>query len=115
MTWWRRVRWTMLAAVPSSLMLGITSYISVDLSPFPLLWIIPLALYLTTFIVVFMPWWTGSAAGQRVAVAGDGPFSPHRAVMYFLMPLSIVVLSVILLKGGFDPVLAPGALMIAFL
>src|SRR5206468_2082292 len=45
MTWWRRIRWVLLAAVPSSLMLGVTSYVSTDLSPFPLLWVIPLALY----------------------------------------------------------------------
>ncbi len=34
-------------------MLGVTSYVSVDLSPFPLLWVIPLALYLLSFILVF--------------------------------------------------------------
>jgi hypothetical protein len=114
MTWWRRLRWTLLAAVPSSLMLGVTSYVSVDLSPFPLLWVIPLALYLTTFIVVYMAWWTGSAAGQRLELHGDAPFSPHRAVVYFLMPISILALAVILLRGGFDPFWSTLVLMLAF-
>jgi hypothetical protein len=52
----------MLAAVPSSLMLGITTYITTDLSPIPLFWIVPLALYLLSFILVFARWpvaWTG--------------------------------------------------------
>jgi hypothetical protein len=115
MTWGRRIRWTMLAAVPSSLMLGVTSYISVDLSPFPLLWIIPLALYLTTFIIVFMPWWTGSVAGRHSTIMGsDATFSPHLAVIYFFMPLAIVILAVMLLRGGFDPAVSTLFLLAGF-
>ena len=52
-TWWRRLRWLALAAVPSSLLLGVTTYISTDVASFPLMWIIPLALYLLTFVLVF--------------------------------------------------------------
>ena len=36
--WLRCLRWICLAAIPSSLMLGVTSYVSTDLSPFPLVW-----------------------------------------------------------------------------
>lgn len=50
---WRRARWVFLAFVPSSLMLGVTTHITTDLAPVPLLWVLPLALYLLTFIVVF--------------------------------------------------------------
>lgn len=50
-----RLRWLALAAVPSSLMLGTTTYITRDITPVPLLWVIPLALYLLTFIVAFAP------------------------------------------------------------
>lgn len=49
----QRLRWVLLAAVPSSLLLGVTSHISTDLAAVPLLWIIPLALYLLTFVLVF--------------------------------------------------------------
>ncbi|HMF13794.1 MAG TPA: hypothetical protein VKE94_15855, partial [Gemmataceae bacterium] len=49
----RRVRWIALAFVPSSLMLGVTTYVTTDVAPVPLLWIIPLTLYLFTFILVF--------------------------------------------------------------
>lgn len=53
---WRRLRWVALAAVPSSLMLGVTSHITTDLSPIPLFWLVPLAIYLASFILVFARW-----------------------------------------------------------
>src|SRR5678816_2588592 len=49
----RRLRWVLYAFVPSSLMLGVTTYITTDIAAFPLLWVIPLSLYLLTFILVF--------------------------------------------------------------
>lgn len=49
----RRARWVLLAFVPSSLMLGVTTYLTTDVAPFPLFWVLPLALYLGTFILVF--------------------------------------------------------------
>jgi len=57
--------WMLLAAVPSSLLMGFTTYLTADLAPVPLLWVIPLALYLLTFIVAFgwlrdgLPGWYG--------------------------------------------------------
>jgi hypothetical protein len=51
----RRLTWLALAAVPSSLMLGVTTYATRDLTPFPLLWVLPLAIYLLTFVVAFAP------------------------------------------------------------
>ena len=47
-------RWTALAFVPSSLMLGVTTHISTDLASIPLLWVLPLAAYLLTFVLVFL-------------------------------------------------------------
>jgi uncharacterized membrane protein YhaH (DUF805 family) len=49
----KRLEWTLLALVPSSLMLGVTTYIALDVASVPLIWIIPLALYLSTFILAF--------------------------------------------------------------
>ena len=49
----RRLRWLALAFVPSSLMLGVTTYITADVAAVPLLWVIPLALYLLTFVLAF--------------------------------------------------------------
>jgi hypothetical protein len=48
-----RARWVLLAAVPSSLVLGLTTYISTELAPVPLFWVAPLAIYLATFVVAF--------------------------------------------------------------
>lgn len=52
-TWLRRLRWVFLSFVPSSLMLGATTHVTIDLAPVPLLWVVPLALYLLTFVLVF--------------------------------------------------------------
>jgi hypothetical protein len=49
----RRFRWLLLAFAPSSLMLGVTNYITTDIASVPLLWIIPLALYLLTMVLAF--------------------------------------------------------------
>jgi hypothetical protein len=48
-----RLVWIFLSAVPSSLMLGVTTYITTDVASAPFLWVIPLALYLLTFILAF--------------------------------------------------------------
>lgn len=54
----QRARWVLLAFVPSSLMLGVTTYFTTDVASIPLLWVIPLGLYLLTFIMAFArrPW-----------------------------------------------------------
>lgn len=49
----RRLQWAVCAAVPSSLLLGVTTYITTDIASMPLLWVLPLALYLLTFVFVF--------------------------------------------------------------
>jgi hypothetical protein len=49
----RRLRWVVLAAVPSSLLLGVTTYMTTDIAPIPLLWALPLGLYLASFVIVF--------------------------------------------------------------
>ncbi|MFC7486693.1 spermidine synthase [Knoellia sp. CPCC 206453] len=45
--------WLVISFLPSALMLAVTSHISTDVAAIPLLWVIPLALYLATFIVAF--------------------------------------------------------------
>jgi hypothetical protein len=55
-----KLHWLVLAFVPSSLLLGLTNFISTDIASVPLLWIIPLTLYLLSFIIVFSKW------GQKI-------------------------------------------------
>jgi hypothetical protein len=77
----RRLRWVVLAFVPSSLMLGVTTYLTTDIAAIPLLWVIPLALYLLTFILCF----------------ARKPPLPHagmvRALPALMLPLTVFILA----------------------
>ncbi|MGH6909408.1 MAG: spermidine synthase [Phenylobacterium sp.] len=68
-----RLVWILLAALPSSLMLGTTTYISTDVAAAPLLWVVPLALYLLTFIVAFQ---AAPMISARAARLGQGLLVP---------------------------------------
>src|SRR5690606_23006838 len=48
-----RFRWVVLAFVPSTMLLAVTAYITTDLAAAPLFWVLPLALYLLSFVVAF--------------------------------------------------------------
>jgi hypothetical protein len=56
LSWRQRLRWVALAAAPSSLLLGVTTHLTTDLAPIPLLWVLPLVLYLMTFAIAFGEW-----------------------------------------------------------
>jgi spermidine synthase len=75
----RRARWVAASFIPSSLMLAVTSYLSTDIAAVPLLWIVPLALYLLTFVVAF-----SSKASQAGTVA-------RRAVPLLIVPLVLLM------------------------
>src|SRR5207244_12197301 len=81
-TW---LRWLVLVFIPSSWLMGVTTYLTTDLAAVPLLWVIPLALYLLSFIVAF----AGSAAGLVRLAA--------RALPILLVPLVLVM------SAGFVP------------
>jgi hypothetical protein len=49
----QRIRWIALAFVPASLSLAITTHITNQVAPIPLLWTLPLGIYLLTFIIAF--------------------------------------------------------------
>ncbi len=53
LTWTRRAGWVGLALVPSALLTAFTTHIATDVASAPLIWVIPLALYLLTFVLVF--------------------------------------------------------------
>ena len=46
-------RWALLAFVPSAYLSAVTTHVTIEVAPIPLLWTVPLALYITTFIVAF--------------------------------------------------------------
>jgi len=51
--WRQRLHWIALSFVPSSLLLGVTTFLTTDVAAVPLLWIVPLVIYLLTFVLVF--------------------------------------------------------------
>jgi hypothetical protein len=59
-SWRQRLRWLALSMVPSVLLLAVTAQITTDIAPIPLLWTVPLALYLGSFIRVFRHGWQPS-------------------------------------------------------
>src|SRR5205085_477044 len=71
----RRLRWVVLAFIPSSLLLSVTTFLTTDLAAIPLLWVVPLALYLLTFTLTF---------ARR-------PLLPHRWMVRLLPPAVIAV------------------------
>jgi hypothetical protein len=72
-----------LSFVPSSLLLGVTTHISTDIAAVPLLWVLPLALYLATFVLTF--------ASREII--------PHRWLVRALPALILCCLLTILLNG----------------
>lgn len=81
--WILRARWIFLAAVPSGLLIAVTAHISTDVAAAPLLWVLPLSLYLLTWVLVFQ----------------SRPLLPH-TWMLLLQPLAIAGVIVLLAVGG---------------
>lgn len=67
--WRRRFLWIALAAAPSSLSLGATTTITMDVAAIPLLWVMPLSVYLLSYILAFSARFKLSAvAAGRIAL-----------------------------------------------
>ncbi|HYZ42380.1 MAG TPA: hypothetical protein VE687_17415, partial [Stellaceae bacterium] len=81
--WILRGRWIFLAAVPSGLLIAVTAHISTDVAAAPLLWVLPLSLYLLTWVLVFQ----------------SRPLLPHKW-MLLAQPLAIAGVVVLLAFGG---------------
>ena len=81
--WILRARWIFLAAVPSGLLIAVTAHISTDVAAAPLLWVLPLSLYLLTWVLVFQ----------------SHPLLPHKW-MLMAQPLAITGVIVLLAVGG---------------
>ena len=82
-SWILRARWIFLAAVPSGLLIAVTAHISTDVAAAPLLWVLPLSLYLLTWVLVFQ----------------SRPLLPHKW-MLLAQPLAIAGVVVLLAVGG---------------
>ncbi len=87
-TWRDALIWIALAAVPSALLIAITAHISTDVAAAPFLWVVPLALYLATFVIAFQ----------------TRPILPHRLIT-FIAPGAVILLVVSLALGSADQIL----------
>ena len=52
-TWRTRLSWAALGFIPSGLLIAVTAHIATDVASGPFIWIVPLALYLLTFVFAF--------------------------------------------------------------
>ncbi len=65
----RMLLWLALAAVPSGLMLSTTTHLTTDIVAMPLMWVIPLGLYLLSFVFAFGNWPRTTATLVTIAPA----------------------------------------------
>lgn len=86
--WRRRLAWAGLAAVPSGLLLAVTLTISTDIAAIPLLWVLPLVIYLGTFVAAF----SGRFDERTVRIA--------RWAIWAALPLGAVMVASEWLVGG---------------
>jgi hypothetical protein len=92
----RVVAWMVLAAVPAGLLVAVTAHISTDIGAVPLLWVVPLALYLATFVIVF----------------SARPIIPHRLVL-LVQPFFLVALAATLVLQAAHSILVQIAINLA--
>ena len=77
-----RLTWIALAGVPVGLVIAVTSHITTDIASAPFLWVLPLAIYLLTFVAVFR----------------DQPWL-RQEIVANLVPIPVAILAVSLLSG----------------
>jgi hypothetical protein len=96
--WSERARWVALAFVPSGLLVAFTSYVTIDIASAPFLWVIPLAMFLATFVLVFR----------------DRPVIPHRTLLLVQPILIAIVLLGISTSGSKGWIIGITSGMVAF-
>jgi hypothetical protein len=119
-----RVRWAWaaLAAIPVGLVIAVTSYITTDIASAPFLWVLPLALYLLTFVAVFRdpPWLRPETVARLVpipvAVLAIGLLSGERQfwLVFVIVNLVAFVLLALLCHGELYRRRPAAALLTAF-
>lgn len=95
-TWSKRSNWLFLSAIPSALLLAVTTHITTDVVAVPLLWVVPLALYLLTLAIVF----------------AQKPLIPH-ALMVELQPFCVIAALITMNVLGGISVMVLGTIAIA--
>ncbi|MCW5753756.1 MAG: fused MFS/spermidine synthase [Phycisphaeraceae bacterium] len=84
----QRLRWVAFAFIPAALMLAVTQHLSTDVASMPLLWVIPLSIYLLTFVIAF------SSRSARLLTAWS-----------WGTPVMAVTLGMVILEARTSPIL----------
>jgi hypothetical protein len=87
-TWRDRLAFVGIAAVPSGLLLAVTLHISTDAAAVPLFWVLPLAIYLLTFVIAFQ----------------SRPVVPHSLVVK-VFPFVILALAGLMIINPFSTII----------
>ncbi len=89
--WKQRLWWLTCAFIPSSLLVGVTTHIATDIASVPFLWALPLALYISTFIIVFSkkPAIELSASNRLLPIVVALTFFALASVISFSLTLSL--------------------------
>ena len=86
--WKQRLWWLTCAFIPSSLLVGVTTHIATDIASVPFLWALPLALYISTFIIVF-------SKSPAIPLTSSNRLLPIAVALTFFGLASIIVLPLI--------------------
>ena len=92
------LQWIWLAFIPSGLMLSTTLFLTTDLSPLPLLWVIPLGLYLLSFTLAF---WVHEAPARLIAIIAPYLLVPAGIAMFIGDRLTLMITIAVLLAALF--------------
>jgi hypothetical protein len=90
--------WIALGAVPSAFLVAVTAHISTDIAAVPLLWVLPLALYLVTFVIVFQ----------------TRPILPHRWFVHIQPAIIALLIAVLIVQELREIVLVVTVNLVAF-
>jgi len=90
-SWPLKLRWLVWALIPSSLLSGVTTYVTTDVASAPLFWVVPLALYLFSFVIAFgrSDWATGEFLVRRQAFLLLGALLT--ALLHATQPVSLIL------------------------
>lgn len=98
-TWRRRASWVGLSLVPTALLAGASAHVSLDVAAVPLLWVVPLALYLGSFILAFSdrvpapPAWVGRGTCLVAVVLVLFVVTHRNDPVWLLVTLHLLVLA----------------------
>jgi len=91
--WTNRVLWVVLPVCSSALLLATTNQLTQDVAAVPLLWVVPLAVYLLTYILAFAEWYSRTVAGLvflAASVAALVVLRDNTNAGWFLQGLTLV-------------------------